>query len=119
MDYCYSPEELERPVLDYLIATHEVTGVVAYWRGGSTAVESVSSMHVVDICPTILHAMGLPIPDDLDGMPAMLTREMAARHVETFKPEDELGFSPAPSEAVYTPEEEEQIKARLRDLGYM
>ena len=119
LDYCYSPEELERPVMDYLIATHELTGVVAYSGGKSAGVKPVDAMNLVDICPTILHAMGLPIPNDLDGRPAMLTQEMSARRVETFDPSAEMEFGPAPSEAVYTQEEEEQIKDRLRDLGYL
>ena len=119
VDWCYSPEELEKPVMDYLIATHEVTGVVAYWGNNSAAVKPVDAMNLIDICPTILHAMGLPVPDDLDGHPAMLTHEMSARHVETFDPTAEMEFSPASSEPVYTQEEEEQIKDRLRDLGYL
>ena len=119
VDYCYSPEELERPVMDYLIATHEVTGVVAYWGNHSAGVGPVDSMNLVDICPTILHAMGLPIPNDLDGRPAMLTQEMSSRHVETFDPSAELKFGTVSSEPVYTEEEEEQIKDRLRDLGYL
>ena len=46
-------------------------------------------------------------------------RLLSARRVETFEPSAELKFGPAPTEAVYTREEEEQIKARLRDLGYL
>ena len=119
VDWCYSPEELERPVQDYLFSSHDMTGVVAYWGNGLTGVEPADSMNLVDICPTILHAMGLPLPDDLDGRPAMLTQEMSARRVETFDQTAEMEFGPAPSESVYTQEEEEQIKDRLRDLGYL
>ena len=120
VDCCYSPEEIGMPLLEYPIAQHEMTGVVAYWGGTSAAgVEPVNSMNLVDICPTILHAMDLPIPDDLDGRPAMLTQEMSARRVETFDPTVEMEFGPAPSGPVYTQEEEEQIKDRLRDLGYL
>ena len=119
VDWCYSPEELDRLVMGYLIAYHEMTGVVAYWGGGLAGVEPVDAMNLVDICPTILHAMGLPIPNDLDGRPAMLTQEMSSRHVETFDPTAEMEFGPASSEPVYTQEEEEQIKDRLRDLGYL
>ena len=86
VDWCYSPEELEKPVMDYLIATHEVTGVVAYWGNHLASVKPVDAMNLVDICPTILHAMDLPLPDNLDGRPAMLTQEMSARRVETFDP---------------------------------
>ena len=119
VDWCYSPEELERLVLDYLFSYHEMTGVIAYWGNGLAGVEPVDSMHLVDICPTILHAMGLPMPDDLDGRPAMLSQEMSARRVETFDSSAELKFGTASSEPVYTREEEEQIKERLRDLGYL
>ncbi len=47
------------------------------------------------------------------------TRLLSARHVETFDPTAEMEFGLASSKPVYTQEEEEQIKARLRDLSYL
>ena len=46
-------------------------------------------------------------------------RLLSARHVETFDPTTAMEFGPASSKPVYTQEEEEQIKAHLRDLGYL
>ena len=54
-------------MLDYLYSSHDMNGVIAYWGNELAGVEPVDSMNMVDICPTILHAMGLPLPDDLDG----------------------------------------------------
>ncbi len=71
-----------------------------------------------DIAPTILHTMGFPVPDDMDGK--VLT--------DIFR-EDFLEANPVKTESagkytgadrdVYSDEEEDVIKDRLAGLGYI
>ena len=74
----------------------------------------------LDITPTILHEFGLSAPDDmagrvisLDGREDFIKSELANLHRETGD-----SANPATTQG-YTQEEEEIIKARLKDLGYI
>jgi len=72
---------------------------------------------IFDIAPTVLHLLGAPLPDDVDG--AVLRR--------IFREDSELAskaasFQPAlrlPEQEVDVESDDEVIKDRLRDLGYL
>jgi len=80
---------------------------------------------LLDVAPTVLHLLGVPIPDDMDG------RVLS----ELFEPELSVSStspvlapacataqshgSSATSEPSYTEEEDAAIKQRLADLGYL
>ncbi|MFC1591821.1 alkaline phosphatase family protein [Thermodesulfobacteriota bacterium] len=57
------------------------------------------SRSLLDIAPTVLALYGLPVPEDMQGSPLTPSRPGA--------------------EQAYSPAEEEIIKKRLRDLGYL
>jgi len=73
---------------------------------------------IIDLAPTILYRMGLPVPGDMDGRvltemfePAFVcTTPLQQAEAETAhrRPEHEL-----------LPEEQAEIEARLRSLGYL
>jgi arylsulfatase A-like enzyme len=71
-----------------------------------------------DIAPTILHAMNLPVPSDMDGRvleEVFNDGYMAASPIKTLGPS-------APSDgdgSGYQEEEAEEIMERLRELGYL
>lgn len=79
----------------------------------------LNNVSIIDLAPTILYAMGMPIPQDMDGRPL----------VEAFTTDDSEGrplLSAAPAslaqerEAVsYTAEEARQVEQRLRQMGYL
>jgi len=74
---------------------------------------------IADIAPTVLYAMGLAVPLSMDGHPlqAAFTDEFAKRHPLCYEKEPMAGASLSPSG--YTPDEEELVRQRLRDLGYI
>ncbi|MBA2565415.1 MAG: alkaline phosphatase family protein [Gemmatimonadetes bacterium] len=99
--------------------SHRMEGILAV-RGPQVARgRTVTGARLVDVAPTVLHLMGLPVPDDMDGR---VLRELfagagdASRDVKfeagrgAFAQEDgfELGA-----------EEEEEVEERLRQLGYL
>ena len=73
----------------------------------------IEGANIVDLAPTALHAMGLPVPGDMDGR--VLTELFSdGRAVQTAE-----AASSESSEVVYTPEEEAAIQASLENLGYL
>jgi hypothetical protein len=76
-------------------------------------------LSLMDIAPTVLYALGARIPDDLDGrLPLDLfsAEHRAAHAVEFYHDSAELPAAVTPG---YSPEEEQAIARRLRDLGYL
>jgi predicted AlkP superfamily phosphohydrolase/phosphomutase len=77
--------------------------------------------NLLDIAPTVLHLLGVPVPDDMDG------RVMTEILDPAFAPvpaavANGSGASPSAGEPVtvaYTEEEDEAIQQRLADLGYL
>jgi predicted AlkP superfamily phosphohydrolase/phosphomutase len=72
-----------------------------------------------DIAPSVLYAMGLPIPADMDGR--ILGDAFSAGYMEAFPPElSESSAQGEMAEAVeYTEEGEKEILERLRGMGYL
>jgi predicted AlkP superfamily phosphohydrolase/phosphomutase len=68
---------------------------------------------IADLAPTVLHAMGLPVPDDMDG------RVLAELFADGRQVETEAARRSDSDAAVYTAEEEAAIEASLRGLGYI
>ncbi|MER3459104.1 MAG: hypothetical protein C4309_11200 [Chloroflexota bacterium] len=69
---------------------------------------------IVDLAPTILWLMGLPVPDHMDGRPL----------VEAFAEARAVNWSLSSGTQLgelsrLTAEEEAEVEARLRSLGYL
>jgi predicted AlkP superfamily phosphohydrolase/phosphomutase len=72
---------------------------------------------IKDVAPTVLHAMGVPIPSDMDGRPLL---ELLVPEVSALAPQYvESQESAREYELIYTAQEENEIAQRLRDLGYL
>jgi arylsulfatase A-like enzyme len=78
----------------------------------------VEGAQLVDLAPTILYALGMAIPEDMDGRILL----------EIFEPSFLASQKPRSSEALsrerraaqgLTAEEEKEIKDKLRGLGYL
>lgn len=97
-------------------ADNVVEGLFLAWGPDFAARGRVNGVRIVDLAPTILHLMGVAVPEDVDGrvlVECLAPESEAARRPITFRPgEDEAGRP-------YTPEEEAEIVARLTDLGYL
>lgn len=74
---------------------------------------------VMDVTATILYAMGLPIPHDMDGH--VITDAFTPERIASAPPRTaEADTSAAPdSTEVYSPDEEAEVTKRLRELGYL
>jgi predicted AlkP superfamily phosphohydrolase/phosphomutase len=99
--------------------THRLEGVLAVRGAGVKVGAQVTGARIIDLAPTILHMLGEPVPDDMDGR--VLTDIFDPEHLmrrpvgyQTAMPASESEES-----ATYSPEEGEMIRKRLQDLGYL
>ena len=76
-----------------------------------------ASGDLVDVTPTIMALMGVPVPAGLDGKPLDLLQDV---EIEMGAgPSDAARASRVDEATGYTPEEEEAVRRRLEDLGYL
>ena len=80
----------------------------------------LNGAEIMDIAPTVLHLMGVPVPADMDGrvLTSMFTESFLDQHPVVY---DEAGIDreASPDQAPYMEEEERAIRKRLEDLGYL
>jgi len=79
---------------------------------------SLENPKITDLAPTILHTLGIPLPEDLDGR---VLREIFKEDSGVAKSEIQYQGSSAieKEEKAYSKAEEEKIKKRLEALGYI
>lgn len=77
----------------------------------------IEGARIVDLAPTILHLMGVPVPDDMDGrvLQDALTAEFRARRQVAQQPATPAAQTPSD----FTPDEQAEVEERLRALGYL
>lgn len=108
---------VDRPPIES--GTHRPSGILLVKGRNTQKGVEIEDPNIIDILPTILHIMDVPIPSDVDGRVLM----------EIFEPGSDLAnrkinyqFSPEKQEIkkyVGAREEEEEIRERLRRLGYL
>lgn len=95
-------------------SSHRMNGILIGNGATIQANAAVSNPGLMDLAPTILHLLGLPVPRDMDG------RVLTEMLQET--PEVEFGGSGELERARgggYSDEEEAEVVERLKDLGYL
>ena len=91
---------------------HRLHGVFIA-RGPSIARGEISNARIIDLAPTILHLMNVPVPDDMDGR--VLTEALVTqRPVET-----QAAVPASHAQEDLTAEEAAEVEERLRALGYL
>jgi predicted AlkP superfamily phosphohydrolase/phosphomutase len=112
---------VERLPDDFIQGRHRATGIFAavgpgICRHGEGRVEGA---RIIDVAPTVLYSLGLPIPEDMDGRPLLEIFDEAyrtANPVRYAKPE--LASEQVP-EPVYDESDIAEMERRLRGLGYV
>jgi predicted AlkP superfamily phosphohydrolase/phosphomutase len=74
-----------------------------------------------DIAPTALYALGLPVPEDMDGrvLTELFDDAYLREHPVSYCKPDSCEETARPGDKDYGDEEEETVKERLRSLGYL
>ncbi|MBW2173061.1 MAG: alkaline phosphatase family protein [Deltaproteobacteria bacterium] len=100
---------------------HRMEGTFASVGKGVKQDSVIEGARIIDVAPTVLYLLGLPIPSDMDG------RVLEDAFRPEYLAENPIGFTEAPggvesaSEdfAGYSADEADKIAERLRNLGYI
>ena len=98
---------------------HRKEGILIMYGKNLREGHTLKDCNIMDLTPTILYLMGLPVPSDLDGR--VLTNAFdpsyARKHPVRLKEKPEVPVERERYEL--SKEEKEKVKERLRALGYM
>jgi predicted AlkP superfamily phosphohydrolase/phosphomutase len=106
----------------YISGDHRLNGILIAAGNGVKKTAAVSGACLIDIAPTVLCMMGLPIPEEMDGkvVTGLFEDSFLSEHPVT-RATSRTGMGPdkdfEPPD--YSKEDEEQIRKRLEDLGYL
>ncbi|MDP6619628.1 MAG: alkaline phosphatase family protein [Nitrospinota bacterium] len=98
---------------------HRMEGLVMMKGPGCRRGRRVEGARIIDLAPTLLSVMGVPVPGDMDG------RVLTEAFEDAFAPASVSGpavFSKrgeGPTEDGYSDSEAREVSERLRSLGYL
>jgi predicted AlkP superfamily phosphohydrolase/phosphomutase len=100
----------------YLTGTHRAEGIIAAWGANVAAGTRIPDATLFDVAPTLLAALDVPVGRDMPGrvLGELFRRPPAVRWVDTH---DRGG--PRPAQAPIESPDREEIRERLRALGYL
>jgi predicted AlkP superfamily phosphohydrolase/phosphomutase len=97
---------------------HRMDGMLLAKGPGMRSGHRIDGAEIVDLAPTILALMGVPIPPDVDGrvLKALFTDDFTSSMKISFSEQDSAAHD-GPVEL--SPEGERAVRERLRRLGYV
>jgi predicted AlkP superfamily phosphohydrolase/phosphomutase len=104
-----------------LSGTHRLNGLLVMAGAGVRPGTRIRAASVLDMTPTVLHALGLPAADDMDGrvLREALDPEWLARHPVTLVPTYETGQGRTAPSSLPESSADEALREQLRSLGYI
>ncbi len=103
--------------LRWRMGGHDPDGVFVAAGPGLQHGEKIDNAALIDVIPTVLYLIGVPIPEDMDGQVLNLFSD---QRLTTAPPTYEQSAAVyESSDYAYTPEEEAQVEEQLRGLGYL
>jgi predicted AlkP superfamily phosphohydrolase/phosphomutase len=115
-DHGFGPR-LERDSHWELSGGHRPEGVLAVLGPGVRRGAAVEGAGLLDVTPTLLHALGLPVAGDMPGrtLVQIFEQPREPERVATY----ERGDAPRPAAGAQPGLADEEIKESLRALGYL
>jgi predicted AlkP superfamily phosphohydrolase/phosphomutase len=98
--------------------THSKNGIFIAWGKDLKKGHHFTGARIVDMAPTILYAMGLPIPDDMDGrvLKEPFAKEFFRRNPITYR---KVKKDKKKERKGYSLKEESKVIENLKGLGYI
>jgi predicted AlkP superfamily phosphohydrolase/phosphomutase len=98
---------------------HRPNGILVAVGHGIRSGTKIPDHSIIDIAPTVLRIMGIPIPLDMDGrtIEAAFLTEFLETHPARFGKHEAATAHPV--ERSYSEAEEQEVLERLRHLGYL
>jgi predicted AlkP superfamily phosphohydrolase/phosphomutase len=99
---------------------HRDEGIFVALGPGIRKDNNLPQARLMDVAPTALYALGLPVPEDMDGrvLVDVFENELVEKRPVLFR-DTEASTPGVDATAVYDAEEEKVIQERLRGLGYI
>ena len=98
---------------------HRMNGVFIAWGPDVQPGSLVADAALIDVAPTVLHMLGQPAPQEMDGRvlaEALRSDSLGQMRTTTLA---ELGFDGPGAEVGFSDEEAEYVRERLAGLGYL
>jgi len=114
--------QIPRSFLTRISGDHLMEGVlIMRGEGLVRRGERIEGAEITDLAPTILYAMGCPIPRDMDGrvLEEALEPDYLAQHPVVYGEPLGVGREERPAGEVYSDEDEMGIRRALEGLGYI
>jgi hypothetical protein len=109
-----------KPGMPELTGRHHMTGVFIAAGPAFRAGGRVEGMSVLDVAPTALAVMGIPVPEDMDGRPfAGIVREEHLRRFPIARVPSYDGLASRGAAEDGPADENESIREQLKSLGYI
>jgi len=98
--------------------THRMDGVFILKGNNTKRNFPVKDARIIDVAPTILYCLGMPVPEDMDGR--VLTDAFTKEHINNYPVTygDAVGLEVKRGAGILNEKESEEVKKSLRDLGY-
>jgi len=118
MPVCFFGFTSHEPVYENitLFGNHQINGILL-GHGPGIAQGTIDCAELIDMAPTILHLLGHPVPDDMDGK--VLTDMFSDGLRETEVATMDAGAGTSNATEGLTEEEEEELRQKLMGLGYL
>jgi len=97
---------------------HIIEGICIFYGCGVREDSRLQDANLLDLAPTVLHLLDVPIPRSMDGrvLTEAFIPEIADRHIRYEEEDQEISGG---SGVELSAEDEEEIRARLQGLGYV
>jgi predicted AlkP superfamily phosphohydrolase/phosphomutase len=105
-----------------VVGTHQPAGVFMAKGPGIRRGLSLPALSILDVAPTLLYSLGLPVPSDLEGRVAEQIFASALRQERPIRVGDRTRVPEAFPPWRHQPQDQEgeaQVLERLKNLGYV
>jgi predicted AlkP superfamily phosphohydrolase/phosphomutase len=99
--------------------THRLNGILIGCGPVLKTAAEVKNAQLIDLAPTLLYLLGVPVPEDMDGkvLTSAFRPDFLTAH--PVRAGDASGTSDTHRPSGYTEEESAKVEERLRALGYL
>ncbi|NWG03347.1 MAG: alkaline phosphatase family protein [Syntrophaceae bacterium] len=99
-------------------SSHRLEGILILQGPGIKKGKIIEGAHVMDVAPTALYLLGLPVPQDFDGKVLTEALEPEALKASPIRTED-IPLEIDAAEFAMTEAEEKEMRKKLQGIGYM
>jgi predicted AlkP superfamily phosphohydrolase/phosphomutase len=113
----FGSNKLVEPITG-LSGHHRLDGILILCGAGAKAGATLENAQIVDLLPTILHGMGVPVPQDLDGRVLSEAFDASSPMAQPVVYNQANIYKDSPSSPGFSDAEMDEMQEKLRGWGY-